>query len=74
MILMRGPAFTSVAETHATEFMRLWNHLYFRTVAIRRAGKPLRNRHPAMLEPDDRWVAAHFRAGTYHDRMRNLFG
>jgi phosphatidylserine/phosphatidylglycerophosphate/cardiolipin synthase-like enzyme len=73
MILMRGPAFTAVAETHATEFMRLWNHLYFRTVALRRAGKPARGAHPAMLDPDDRWVAPHFRAGGYHDRMRNLF-
>lgn len=73
MILMRGPAFRAVAETHATEYMRLWNHLYFRTVAIRRAGRTRRGAHPAMLDPDDRWVARHFRAGAYHDRMRQLF-
>lgn len=73
MILMRGPAFTEVAEIHATEFMRLWNHLYSRTVAIRRAGRPARAAHPAMLAPDDRWVTRHFRAGSYHDRMRLLF-
>lgn len=73
MILMRGPAFTEVAEIHATEFMRLWNHLYFRTVAIRRAGRPARAVNPAMLAPDDRWVTRHFQAGSYYDRMRLLF-
>lgn len=73
MILMRGPAFAAQAETHAVEFMRLWNHLYFRTVALRRAGRPPTRTHPAMLDPDDRWVARHFHAGSYHDRMRRLF-
>lgn len=73
MILMRGPDFTAQAETHAVEYMRLWNHLYFRTVALRRAARPSSRVHPAMLDPDDRWTARHFRAGTYHDRMRQLF-
>ncbi|WP_126977405.1 phospholipase D-like domain-containing protein [Frigidibacter oleivorans] len=74
MVLMRGPAFRAVAEVHATEFMRLFNHLYFRTTAIRLArsgrGNPER---AAVLDPDDRWVARHFREGGYHDRMRRLF-
>lgn len=73
MILMRGPDFVAQAETHAVEFMRLWNHLYFRTVALRRAGRPSPQVHSAMLDPDDRWVARHFRPGSYHDRMRRLF-
>jgi len=74
MVLMRGPAFRGVADVHATEFMRLFNHLYFRTVAIRKArqgrGDPAK---AAVLAPDDAWVARHFKSGSYHDRMRHLF-
>ncbi|RED45835.1 phospholipase D-like domain-containing protein [Aestuariispira insulae] len=74
MLLMRGPDYKQVAQIYLTEFMRLFNHLYFRTVAVRRAlsgtGNP---RRAAILEPDDRWVARHFNAGSYHDRLRNLY-
>lgn len=74
MLLLRGPAFRRVAEIYAVEFMRLFNHLYFRTVAVRNAqllrGSPAR---AAILDPDDRWVARHFRPGSYHDHLRRLF-
>lgn len=74
MLLLRGAAFKPVANIYVTEFMRLFNHLYFRTVAVRRSfsgrGNP---RRAAILQPDDSWVARHFRSGSYHDRLRNLF-
>lgn len=74
MLLMRGPAFRQIADIYAVEFMRLFNHLYFRTVALRNArlrrGSPAK---AAILDPDDRWVARHFRSGGYHDRLRRLF-
>ncbi|WP_117190797.1 phospholipase D-like domain-containing protein [Rhizobium terrae] len=74
MMLMRGPDFRSVADIYVNEYMRLFNHLYFRTVAIKLAkekrGDP---RKAAILEPDDGWARSYFKSGSYHDRMRNLF-
>jgi len=74
MLLMRGPAFRAVADVYVNEFMRLFNHLYFRSVAIllakERRGDP---RQAALLEPTDRWVKSHFRSGSYHERLRSLF-
>lgn len=74
MLLMRGPNFRRVADIYAVEFMRLFNHLYFRTVAVRNArlrrGSPAK---AAILDPSDRWVARHFRSGGYHDHLRRLF-
>lgn len=74
MVLMRGPAFARIAAIHAAEFMRLFNHLYFRTVAIRTAragrGDPAR---AAILDPDDRWVARHFKPGALNTLLREMF-
>lgn len=74
MVLMRGPAFAGIAAIHAAEFMRLFNHLYFRTVAIRtaRAGRGDLAR-AAVLDPDDRWVARHFRPGSLNSLLREMF-
>lgn len=74
MVLMRGPAYRRVAEVYATEFMRLFNHLYFRTVAMERArAGQSAPQSVAMLDPTDGWVARHFRSGSYHDRKREMF-
>lgn len=74
MLLMRGPAFRAAADIYVNEFMRLFNHLYFRTIAVRLArqqrGDP---RRAAVLEPDDSWTDSHFRSGSYHQRLRDLF-
>lgn len=74
MMLMRGPQFRAVVDIYINEFMRLFNHLYFRTVAVRLAReKKGAVRKAAILEPTDRWVDKHFKAGSYHDRSRLLF-
>lgn len=74
MLLMRGPAFRGVAELYTTEFMRMFNHLYFRTVAVRLAREKKGDvRKAAILEPTDKWVAPHFKSGSSHDRFRRLF-
>ena len=74
MILMRGPRFQNVAQIYANEFMRLFNHLYFRTVAIRTAEANSGDASKAaILEPTDKWTKSYFRRGTYHFRKRELF-
>lgn len=74
LLLLRGPGFRRVADIYVSEYMRLFNHLYFRTVAMKLArekrGDP---RKAALLDPTDAWVGRHFRAGSYHCRMRELF-
>jgi phosphatidylserine/phosphatidylglycerophosphate/cardiolipin synthase-like enzyme len=76
MLLLGGAPAKSVAETYVTEFHRLFNHLYFRTIAVRvarsrRAGG--RPRPVAFLDPTDSWVAGHFKPGTYRNKRRLLF-
>jgi phosphatidylserine/phosphatidylglycerophosphate/cardiolipin synthase-like enzyme len=74
MLLMRGPQFRVVTDIYVNEFMRLFNHLYFRTIAVRLAKEKRGDvRKAAILEATDRWVKKHFKAGSYHDRLRVLF-
>ena len=76
MLLLRGAPAKQVAETYVAEFSRLFNHLHFRTIAVRRAREQRSrgNARPiALLDPTDGWVASHFRPGTYRDRRRRLF-
>jgi phosphatidylserine/phosphatidylglycerophosphate/cardiolipin synthase-like enzyme len=74
MMLMRGPQFRAVAQIYVNEFMRLFNHLYFRTIAVRLAKEKEGDvRKAAILENTDKWVKKHFKAGSYHDRLRELF-
>jgi phosphatidylserine/phosphatidylglycerophosphate/cardiolipin synthase-like enzyme len=74
MMLMRGPQFRAVADIYVNEFMRLFNHLYFRTIAVRLAKEKKGDvRKAAILEQNDQWVKKHFKASSYHDRLRVLF-
>ena len=74
MMLMRGPKFQSAIDVYVTEFMRLFNHLYFRSVAVRLAREGRSDaRKAALLDPTDKWVDRHFKSGSYHDRLRELF-
>ncbi|MDJ0947087.1 MAG: phospholipase D-like domain-containing protein, partial [Kiloniellales bacterium] len=78
MLLLRGEAARAVSDIYVNEFTRLFNHLFFRTIAIRRARARRSNgaaasRRIAVLDPTDGWVARHFRSGSYHDLRRRLF-
>jgi hypothetical protein len=57
-----------------TEFVRLFNHFYFRYIAqqLAREGS-LNPAEVAFLDPTDSWVERHFTAGSYHCRRRELF-
>ncbi len=75
MLLIRGDR--RVGDIYATEFFRLFNHFYFRTVA-----NAVASRNPGedqadeavYLDPDGAWTDSHFKVGTYHQRRRELFG
>ncbi|MBX2811234.1 MAG: hypothetical protein KTR25_05470 [Myxococcales bacterium] len=75
MLLLSGASATSVMGVYVTEFQRLFNHFYFRTIALRRARSSHVQRETkiATLDPTDRWVHRHFRPGSYHDKRRRLF-
>lgn len=72
MLLIRGNA--GVADVYTTEFFRLLNHFYFRQVANRQAEDGASDPDIRFLDPDDRWVAGHYRAGNYRQKRRELFG
>ncbi|MBP1850438.1 phospholipase D-like domain-containing protein [Rhizobium halophytocola] len=86
MLLISGDS--RVADIYTTEFFRLFNHFYFRTVANAVAG---RGQAPGQgpdadggqggqlgkvvyLDPTDRWTNSYFQEGSYHSRRRTLFG
>jgi phosphatidylserine/phosphatidylglycerophosphate/cardiolipin synthase-like enzyme len=76
MLLIGGEQARNIADTYVGEFQRLFNHLYFRTIAValagsRRSGSS--DRAIAFLDPTGAWVAAHFEPGTYRDKRRRLF-
>lgn len=72
MLLIRGD--TRVADIYTVEFMRLFNHFYFRYI-VQLLTKQGRNdpTKAAFLDPTDGWVKRHFQPGTYHCRRRELF-
>ena len=77
MLLISGDAAKDIAETFVVEYQRLFNHLYFRTVAVavarRNRGRTTGERNIMFLDPTDGWVARHFRSGSYHEKRRKLF-
>jgi phosphatidylserine/phosphatidylglycerophosphate/cardiolipin synthase-like enzyme len=73
MLLLRGTAAKDVAPIYVNEFSRLFNHLYFRTIAVKLAEAGETRTDVAFLDPTDAWVKQHFRSGTLHDKRRRLF-
>ncbi len=58
-----------VADIYLGEFMRIFNHFYFRFLA----GKTLAGDRGGFLSPDDRWVRRYFDTSTPSCRQRLLF-
>lgn len=72
MLLIRGD--TRVADIYLGEFMRLFNHFYFRNVANRQAADPTSDeKKSAYLKNDDSWVKPWYTRGTERYKRRKLF-
>ncbi len=72
MLLIRGDE--SVADIYVTEFMRLFNHFYFRSIAKKLAEeKKNQPSKAAFLDPSDKWVQRYFKSTTQSCKERELF-
>lgn len=72
MVIIQGN--TRVADIYLGEFMRLFNHFYFRNYLNRTMAKPgSKKRKSAYLAPDDSWTHKFYKKGSYHQRERLLF-
>ncbi len=74
MLLLSGDRAAEVMPILVNEFMRLHRHLYFRTVALRLAGRAGGTAaKAALLDPGDNWQRDHFTPGREKFRKRLLF-
>jgi phosphatidylserine/phosphatidylglycerophosphate/cardiolipin synthase-like enzyme len=72
MLVMRGAR--DVSDAFLGEFMRLFNHFYFRSVAQRHGGgAAARKASLPYLEPNDSWTKAAFRSGSQPYLERKLY-
>ncbi len=63
-----------VADIYLGEFIRLFNHFYFRYIASLYSSRGFTQRKAAYLEPDDRWTERYFTEGRAQEKERRLFG
>jgi len=79
MLVVKGN--TAVADIYLGEFMRLWQHFFFRDIANRYAklqkpGAPKSKKDAGItpyLQPDDSWTDAHFGKDFRKTSERTLF-
>lgn len=65
---------TRVADIYLGEFMRVFNHLYFRNVTSRQSAQPgTEERKSAYLCPDDSWDKRYYQKGSIKEKQRLLF-
>ena len=69
MLVIQGN--TSVAHTYLGEFMRLWDHFYFRNVAQSLSRNATVS--SAYLSSDDSWTKKYYESGSVHEKVRLLF-
>jgi len=72
MLIIRGN--TRTADIYLGEFMRLFNHYYFRSYQQRQQAKAGSKTYQATyLNPDDSWTKTYYQPGTAHEKERLLF-
>ena len=72
MVVINGD--TRVADIYLGEFMRLFNHYYFRYVVNKmKALRDSDERKVAYLAPDDSWTIDYYREGSIKKKKRELF-
>ncbi len=69
MIIIHGD--TSVADIYLGEFMRLWDHFYFRDIVSRLSKESTVD--SSYLRPDDSWTDKFFKQGLIHEKVRLAF-
>lgn len=64
-----------VADIYLGEFMRLFNHFYFRYVVQNQKAKTgSEEKQRSYLKPDDSWVKKYYQKGSKSERERIMFG
>lgn len=72
MVISRGNL--RLTDMFLGEFMRLWNHVYARSVAARQSAKKGSKKHdPCYLEPNDSWTIPYYKKGAPRFKERELF-
>jgi phosphatidylserine/phosphatidylglycerophosphate/cardiolipin synthase-like enzyme len=70
MLVIRGDA--RVADIYLGEFMRLFNHFYFRYISTGR-GRSAKSRDASNLRPNDRWLEPYYDESTQKYKERLYF-
>ncbi len=72
MLLIKGDK--RVADIYLGEFMRLFNHFYFRDIANRQSARSgSKTWASSMLEVDDSWARPYFQSGSIKEKERLFY-
>jgi phosphatidylserine/phosphatidylglycerophosphate/cardiolipin synthase-like enzyme len=72
MLIIRGNQ--RAADIYLGEFMRLFNHYYFRSYQQRQQAQPGSTLYQSIyLDPDDSWTHAYYQPGSNREKERLLF-
>jgi len=69
MVVINGDK--GVADIYLGEFMRLWDHYYFRDVASRLSSEETVD--SAYLRPNDGWTDKFYKEGSVQEKIRKIF-
>ena len=72
MLIIRGSQ--RAADIYLGEFMRLFNHYYFRSYQQRQQAHPESKTYQSIyLDPDDSWTKVYYQPGSNREKERLLF-